>query len=201
MVHGKGSLLDKMPGDRWRKFANLRAYLAFMWTHPGKKLLFMGCELGMDTEWNHDQSIPSDLLEQHEHAAVQMLLRDLNALYLTEGALHQRDTDPAGFQWLVGDDAENSVFAFMRRGADGSPIVAIFNLTPQAIGDYRLGLPLGGQWHEALNSDAEQFGGSNAGNGGAVQADGEPCHGQQHSASVTLPPLGALILRHEGGHA
>ena len=201
VVHGKGSLLGKMPGDRWRKFANLRAYLAFMWTHPGKKLLFMGCELGMETEWNHDQSIPWELLEQHEHAAVQMLLRDLNALYLTEGALHERDTDPAGFQWLVGDDAENSVFAFMRRGADGSPIVAIFNLTPQAIGDYRLGLPLGGAWQEALNSDAEQFGGSNIGNGGTVRADGEPCHGQQHSASVTLPPLGALILRHEGTHA
>ena len=121
VVHGKGSLLAKMPGDRWRKFANLRLYLSLMWTHPGRKLLFMGCELGMETEWNHDQPLPWDLLDNPEHAAIQLLVRDLNRLYVSEPALHQRDSNPTGFQWLVADDSDNSVFAFARHG-DGEPI-------------------------------------------------------------------------------
>ena len=201
VVHGKGSLWNKMPGDRWRKFANLRAYLAFMWTHPGKKLLFMGCELGMETEWNHDVSLPWHLLEQPEHAAIQRLVRDLNRIYTSESALHARDTDPAGFQWLVGDDAENSVFAFMRSGGAGAPVVVVLNLTPDPQRHYRIGLPQSGRWREILNSDAAHYGGANLGNGGSVTADGPGIHGQPASTELTLPPLAALVLRHEGAHA
>ncbi|BBC73440.1 glycogen-branching enzyme [Altererythrobacter sp. B11] len=197
VVHGKGSLLNKMPGDRWRQLANLRAYLSFMWTHPGKKLLFMGCELGMEREWNHDESIPWHLLDQPEHAGIQMLLRDLNRLYTAEGALHARDTEPGGFQWLVADDAQNSVFAFVRYGVDAAPVAVAVNLTPQPHPAYRIGLPRSGQWREVLNSDAASYGGSNFGNGGTVMAEDSPLHGQAHSAAVALPPLGAIILRHE----
>jgi 1,4-alpha-glucan branching enzyme len=198
VVHGKGSLLNKMPGDRWRKFANLRAYLTFMWTHPGKKLLFMGSELAMDHEWNHDASLPWHLLDQPENAAVQLLLRDLNRHYLTEPALHARDTEPGGFQWLVVDDAQNSVYAYTRR-ADAGPLVAVvLNLTPQPLAGYRLGLPAGGVWREILNSDAHVYGGANIGNAGNIVADGTGLHGQQHSAALTLPPLGAIVVRHEG---
>ena len=198
VVHGKGSLLTKMPGDRWRQFANLRAYLSLMWTHPGKKLLFMGCELGMEREWNHDVSLPWDLLDQPDHAGIQRLVRDLNALYAGEVALYARDTDPGGFQWLVGDDAENSVFAFVRYGGEGAPIVVALNLLPEPRHDYSIGLPLGGEWREVLNSDAAIYGGANIGNGGGIQAAPHALHGQSHSAGLTLPPLGAIVLRHEG---
>ena len=198
VVHGKGSLWSKMPGDRWRKFANLRAYLAFMWTHPGKKLLFMGCELGMEREWNHDAPIPWELLDAPEHAAVQVLLRDLNRLYLAEPALHALDAEPGGFEWLVADDTANSVFAWLRRGGEGPPLAVAVNLTPEPRAAYRIGLPAAGTWRELLNSDAEAYGGANIGNGGGVVADGGPLHGQPVSAALTLPPLGAVILRPEG---
>ena len=198
VVHGKGSLWAKMPGDRWRKFANLRAYLAFMWTHPGKKLLFMGCELGMESEWNHDRSIPWDLLDQKDHAGVQLLLRDLNRLYRSEPSLHARDTEPGGFYWLVSDDAKNSVYAFARTGGDGAEIVVIANLTPEPQRGYRLGLPREGAWQEVLNSDAEIYGGSNLGNSGEITADGPSLHGQPASVEIALPPLGVIVLRHEG---
>jgi len=198
VVHGKGSLWNKMPGDAWQKSANLRAYLAFMWAHPGKKLLFMGCELGMDTEWNHDAQIPWHLLDDPSKAGVQMLLRDLNHLYLREPALHALDTEAGGFQWLVADDAQNSVFAFIRKGGDGAPIAVLLNLTPQPLPSYRVGLPHGGTWREICNTDATAYGGSNVGNGGAVEAYGDGCHGQSHSANVSLPPLGAVLLKHEG---
>ncbi|MFN3472671.1 MAG: 1,4-alpha-glucan branching protein GlgB [Blastomonas sp.] len=198
VVHGKGSLLGKMPGDRWRQFANLRAYFTLMWTHPGKKLLFMGCELGMDKEWNHDEGLPWHLLDLPEHAATQMLLRDLNRLYRSQDALHALDTDPAGFEWLVSEDAENSVFAFVRRGRSGPPVVVVLNLTPEPLTGYRIGLPSGGAWREALNSDAATYGGSNFGNGGTVHADGPSMHRQPRSAELNLPPLGAIILIHEG---
>ncbi len=201
VVHGKGSLWAKMPGDRWRKFADLRAYLAFMWTHPGKKLIFMGCELGMEHEWNHDAPIPWDLLDDPQHAAVQALLRDLNRLYLDEPALHALDTEPGGFQWIVGDDAQNSVFAYLRTGGGGAPMAVVLNLTPEPHDGYRIGLPRGGRWREVLNSDAASYGGGNIGNGGGVTADGEGLHGQPHSAALALPPLGAVILRHEGADA
>ena len=198
VVHGKGSLWGKMPGDAWQKTANLRAYLALMWAHPGKKLLFMGCELGMEAEWNHDAQIPWHLLDDPTHAGVQMLLRDLNHLYLREPALHAMDADPGGFQWLVADDAANSVFAFLRRGGGAPPIAVLLNLTPQPHGSYRVGLPQGGIWREILNTDADVYGGSNVGNAGAVQAYGDGCHGQPFSAHVTLPPLGAVLLQPEG---
>ncbi|OCW56972.1 1,4-alpha-glucan branching protein GlgB [Hoeflea olei] len=197
VVHGKGSLWNKMPGDRWRKFANLRLYLSLMWTHPGRKLLFMGCELGMETEWNHDRSLPWDLLDRPEHAAVQTLVRDLNRLYQAEPSLHRHDSDPTGFQWLVADDSENSVFAFLRHGA-GDPLAVVLNMTPQPHASYRVGLPHPGRWEEVLNSDAHRYGGSNMGNGGSVNAANRPLHGQPCSADITLPPLGAILLRHQG---
>jgi 1,4-alpha-glucan branching enzyme len=198
VVHGKGSLLNKMPGDRWRKFATLRAYLAFMWTHPGKKLLFMGCELGQDSEWNHDAEIPWDLLDRPDHAAIQRLVRDLNALYVGEPALHAGDADPAGFAWLVGDDAHNSVFVYLRSGGDGAPVVVLLNMGAQPQHHYTIGLPRAGTWREVLNSDAEIYGGGNIGNGGTVIAAANPARGQPASAQVTIPPLGAVLLRHEG---
>ena len=199
VVHGKGSLLGKMPGDRWRQLANLRAYLAFMWGHPGKKLLFMGNELAQESEWNHDDQIPWHLLERAEHAGVQRLVGDLNRLYRDEPALHRRDADPAGFEWLVGDDAKNSVFAFIRKGADGDPPLAfILNMTPQPHQDYRIGLPRAGRWAEVLNSDASIYGGSNRGNEGGVVAKADPLHNQLASAGVVVPPLAAVMLRYEG---
>ncbi|WP_290887898.1 alpha amylase C-terminal domain-containing protein [Hoeflea sp.] len=197
VVHGKGSLLTRMPGDRWRKFANLRLYLSLMWTHPGRKLLFMGCELGMEAEWNHDQPLPWGLIDHPEHAAIQRLVRDLNRLYVSEPALHQRDSNPSGFQWLVADDSENNVFAFVRHGDGGSVAVAL-NMTPQPLDAYRIGLPAAGNWTEVLNSDAERYGGSNTGNGGGAYASDHPMHGQPCSAEITPPPLGAILLRHQG---
>ncbi|GGO90034.1 1,4-alpha-glucan branching protein GlgB [Stakelama pacifica] len=196
VVHGKGSLLAKMPGDEWRKRANLRAYLSFMWTHPGKKLLFMGCELGQEREWNHDETLPWDLLDREEHAGIQRLVRDLNRLYADEPALHAKDCDPSGFTWIVGNDAENSVYTFARfADGDAAPVVVLMNLTPEPRTGYRTGMPRAGSWREVFNSDAALYGGTNMGNGGAVQAVADPAHGQPASAFVTLPPLSATILR------
>ena len=199
VVHGKGSLLGKMPGDRWQQFANLRAYLSFMWTHPGKKLLFMGCELGQPTEWNHDAQVDWSLLDQPEHAAVQRLVRDLNRLYAGEPALHARDADPGGFTWLVGGDADTSVFAYARFGREhDAPVVVLLNMTPEPRRGYELGLPRAGRWEEILNSDSERYGGANIGNGGTVWAERGGSHGQPASARVTFPPLGAVVLRWAG---
>ena len=195
VVHGKGSLLGKMPGDRWQQFATLRAYLSFMWTHPGKKLLFMGCELGQDTEWDHDRQIPWDLLDDADHAGVQRLVRDLNRLYSSEPALYKRDADPAGFRWLVGDDRTNNIFVYARfGGAADVPAVVLLNMAPEPRSGYRIPMPKPGRWVEIFNSDASIYGGGNIGNGGAVvaeAADGEPV------AEVTLAPLAAIILRFE----
>lgn len=193
VVHGKGSLLGKMPGDRWQRFANLRAYLSFMWTHPGKKLLFMGGELGQLAEWNHDQSPHWHLLEDPLHAGVQHLVGDLNRLYTSHAALHERDSDPAGFQWLIGDDASNSVFAY-RRMAEQGEVVVVVNLTPNPHFGYRVGLPQGGRWREVFNSDAAIYGGSNQGNGGGIQSEDVAQHGQPCSAALVLPPLSCVIL-------
>ena len=198
VVHGKGSLLGKMPGDAWRKFATLRAYFTFMWTHPGKKLLFMGGELAQDTEWNHDAQIPWHLLDQPDHAAVQRLIRDLNTLYAAEPALHAGDADPAGFQWIVGDDAEGGVFIYARLGGGGRPCVVCLNMSPEPRYGYRIGLPAAGRWDEVFNSDAAMYGGGNIGNGGRVEASATPARGQPASAEVVLPPLGAVILRFGG---
>jgi 1,4-alpha-glucan branching enzyme len=195
VVHGKGSLLGKMPGDAWQKRANLRAYLAFMWTHPGKKLLFMGIELGQPTEWNHDSQLPWHLLDDPGHRGMQALVRDLNHTYREHPALHVKDADPSGFAWVVGDDAGNSVYAFLRMGADGTPpALVICNLTPVPREDYRIGVPFGGWWKEIFNSDAAEYGGSGVGNGGGVEAQIEGSHGQPASLILTLPPLATLIF-------
>ncbi|MBC3948782.1 1,4-alpha-glucan branching protein GlgB [Pseudomonas folii] len=195
VVHGKHSLIDKMPGDRWQKFANLRAYLTFMWTHPGKKLLFMGCEFGQWREWNHDEQLDWYLLQYAEHIGVKKLVSDLNRVYREEKALHERDTEPMGFQWLIGDDAANSVFAYMRWSKEGEPLLVVANLTPVPREAYRVGVPFGGNWTELLNSDAEMYAGSNLGNGGGVHADEVKSHGQPVSLVLNLPPLAVLILK------
>jgi len=198
VVHGKGSLLQKMPGDRWQKFANLRAYLAFMWTHPGKKLLFMGCEFAQEREWDHDHSLDWHLLADPSHRGTQDLVRDLNRLYRTIGALHELDCDPGGFEWIEQNDFSNSVFAFLRKGSDGSdPILVVCNMTPVVRTDYRVGVPKGGEWNEILNTDAERYGGSNVGNYGTLEADDTLWHGRQNSLTMTLPPLATIVFRGE----
>ncbi|AXA54579.1 1,4-alpha-glucan branching protein GlgB [Pseudomonas thivervalensis] len=198
VVHGKRSLIDKMPGDRWQKFANLRAYLSFMWGHPGKKLLFMGCEFGQWREWNHDQQLDWYLLQYPEHRGVQKLVSDLNRLYREEPALHDQDDAPQGFQWLIGDDALNSVYAWLRWSKDGRPVLVVANFTPVPREAYRVGVPFGGRWVELLNSDADTYAGSNYGNGGGASTEEVPSHGQALSLELNLPPLAVLILRPEG---
>ncbi|MHC8407349.1 1,4-alpha-glucan branching protein GlgB [Pseudomonas sp. TMB3-21] len=198
VVHGKHSLIDKMPGDRWQKFANLRAYLSFMWGHPGKKLLFMGCEFGQWREWNHDQQLDWYLLQYPEHQGVQKLVADLNQLYREEPALHDQDHKPAGFQWLIGDDAINSVYAWLRWSSDGRPVLVVANFTPIPREAYRIGVPFAGRWTELINSDSEKYAGSNYGNGGGAFTEAEPSHGQPESLVLNLPPLAVLMFRPEG---
>ncbi|WP_244424836.1 1,4-alpha-glucan branching protein GlgB [Methylobacterium nodulans] len=199
VVHGKGSLFGKMPGDRWQKFANLRAYLGFMWGHPGKKLLFMGGEFGQEREWNHNQSLDWHLLEDRFHAGLKDLVRDLNRLYVGTPALHARDTEAAGFQWLVADDADNSVIAWARKGRhEGEIAVVVSNFTPVPRHGYRIGVPAPGYYREAINTDAAAYGGGNVGNYGGVEALCEPSHGQDCSLCLSLPPLGTLIFVREG---
>jgi 1,4-alpha-glucan branching enzyme len=194
VVHGKHALIDKMPGDRWQKFANLRAYLAFMWSHPGKKLLFMGCEFGQWREWSHDRELDWYLLNYPDHQGMSKLVQDLNRLYREQPALHQLDCSPEGFQWLIGDDQANSVFAWLRKDSAGKPLLVVANFTPVVRHGYQIGVPQAGQWRELLNSDAECYGGSNVGNGMAVEALAAVHHGQPAGLSLTLPPLGVLIL-------
>ncbi|MFC7703577.1 1,4-alpha-glucan branching protein GlgB [Plastorhodobacter daqingensis] len=195
VVHGKGSLIGQMAGDRWQKFANLRAYFSFMWTHPGKKLLFMGGEFAQEREWNHDQSLDWHLLDDPLHKGVQSLVADLNRLYRDQPALHRLDCDPEGFEWIDASDAAQSVLVYMRKSDDGAPPVVIAcNLTPIPRYDYRIGVPLAGGWREALNSDAERYGGSNVGNHGLMQADETPWHGRDHSLRLTLPPLATIVM-------
>ena len=199
VVHGKGSLLGKMPGDRWQKFANLRAYFGFMWGHPGKKLLFMGGEFGQEREWNHNQSLDWHLLGDGLHAGVKDLVRDLNHLYLSTPALHARDTEAAGFQWLVADDQDNSVIAWARKGREsGEVAVVVSNFTPVPRHGYRIGVPEGGFYREAINSDAERYGGSNVGNLGGLHAEPVESHGQPYSVVLTAPPLATTIFVREG---
>ncbi|WP_068300156.1 1,4-alpha-glucan branching protein GlgB [Pararhodobacter sp. CCB-MM2] len=194
VVHGKGSMLQKMPGDHAAKLSNLRAYYAFMWGHPGKKLLFMGCEFGQGHEWNHDQSLDWGVLGVPGHAGLQSLVRDLNTLYRAEPALHAKDAEPEGFQWIDRDAAAESVLSWVRRGFDGQrPVVVVSNFTPVER-RWRLGLPSGGRWREALNTDADRYGGGNHGNLGAVIADGPEHAGQPFSAEITLPGLSTLFL-------
>jgi 1,4-alpha-glucan branching enzyme len=195
VVHGKRSLLDKMPGDRWQKFANLRSLYAYMWAHPGKKLLFMGGELAEWEEWNYDGSLHWNLLEYAEHQGVQSLVRDLNATYRAEPALWEIDDDPAGFKWLEANDAANNVVAFARLGSTGEQaVVCVLNLSPVPRYEYRVGMPSSGRWREALNTDSAYYGGSGVGNLGGVDAEATPWHDQPYSALLTLPPLGAVWL-------
>jgi 1,4-alpha-glucan branching enzyme len=199
VVHGKGSLLGKMPGDRWQKFANLRAYLAFMYTHPGKKLLFMGTELAQEREWNHDESLDWHLLEDPMHRAVQALVRDLNRLYVSEPALHQLDCEPGGFAWIDCHDHENSVISYLRRASDPEDfVVVVCNLTPVVREGYRIGVPHGGYYSELLNTDSHYYGGSDVGNGGGLTALSVPMHGMPFCLELALPPLATLVLRPEG---
>lgn len=200
VVHGKGSMITRMPGDDWQRLANLRAYYAFMWTHPGKKLLFMGGEFAQWREWNHDDELDWALLDQPAHRGVHSLIRDLNGLYRALPALHAMDHHPEGFQWVVGDDHQNSVFAYLRSAGRGSRevVLVVVNMTPVPRPDYRLGVPFPGVWEECLNSDAAYYGGSNLGNGGRVEAGDTPSHGQPASLTLTLPPLATLILRYAG---
>jgi 1,4-alpha-glucan branching enzyme len=194
VVHGKGSLLTRMPGDRWQRFANLRALYGYMWAHPGKQLLFMGQEFAQEREWSHEHSLDWHLLAQPEHAGVMALVRELGRAYREQPALWQRDYDPSGFTWLESRDAAANVLAFVRRGEDaGRPLVCVCNLSPIVREHYRVGLPLEGAWSERLNTDSSAFGGGGAGNG-AIVAEPRPWHGQAHSAELTLPPLAVLWL-------
>jgi 1,4-alpha-glucan branching enzyme len=195
VVHGKRSLLDKMPGDRWQKFANLRSLYAYMWAHPGKKLLFMGGELAEWEEWNYDGSLHWNLLEYAEHQGVQSLIRDLNGIYRTQPALHEVDFEPTGFRWLEANDASNNVLAFARLDARGErPVVCVLNLSPVPRYEYRVGMPACCRWTELLNTDSGFYGGSGVGNLGGVEAEPVPWHDQPFSALLTLPPLGAVWL-------
>jgi 1,4-alpha-glucan branching enzyme len=192
VVHGKRSILGRMPGDQWQRFANLRAYYSFMFGHPGKKLMFMGCEFGQDSEWNHDVGLPWHLLDAPAHAGVQRLIRDLNRLYRTLPALHALDCDAAGFEWLVADDASNSTFAWLRKGPNPTDrCVVVVNFTPAVLNDYRVRVPFAGPWREVLNSDAAVYGGSNVGNAGTVSAVVTRDSPELH---LVIPPLSAIFL-------
>jgi 1,4-alpha-glucan branching enzyme len=195
VVHGKGSMLSKMPGDRWQKFANLRALYMYMWSHPGKKLLFMGLEFGQEAEWSDERSLDWHLLEAREHAGLQSLVRDLNRIYKAEPALWEQDFTPEGFWWLEPNDAENSVVAFARATKGGERVlVFVANLTPVPRTNYRLGLPRPGRWRELLNSDSGFYGGSDMGNLGGVEAEPLGWGGQPFTAEITLPPLAGIWL-------
>ncbi len=198
VVHGKGSLIGRMPGDRWQKFANLRAYFGFMWAHPGKKLLFMGGEIAQEREWNHDGEIDWFLLDDANHAGIQRLVRDLNALYRREPSLHTQDSKPEGFRWIIGDDRANSVFAFLRQGAPGDkPVLVVCNMTPVPRWNYRIGVPHDGLWREIANTDSRFYGGSDVGNSGTVGTTQAPMHGEPQSLDLTLPPLATIMLSPE----
>jgi len=198
VVYGKGSLIGKMRGDDWQKFANLRLLFAMMFAQPAKKLVFMGGEIAQWQEWNHDGSIEWDLLRYPPHEGVRRWVADLNALVRSNPALHQLDFDPSGFVWLNPNDSENSVLSFMRRARDPQDaVIAVFNCTPVPRHGYRIGVPTLGVWNEVLNSDAETYGGSGVGNLGSVETTPVPWHGQPRSLKLSLPPLGALFLRHD----
>lgn len=195
VVHGKRSLIGRMPGDRWQAMANLRAYLAFMWAHPGRKLLFMGGEFAQSSEWNADAGLEWRLLDFPEHRGVQRAVAEINRVYRETPALWQRDDDPGGFEWIDANDAASNVFTWIRWDDAGEPLVSAVNMSPLPRHGHRIGLPRGGRWDEVLNTDAEEFGGSGTGNLGGVDALGDPWHGRPASADITLPPLAAIWLR------
>jgi 1,4-alpha-glucan branching enzyme len=195
VVYGKRSLLSRMPGDRWQQFANLRLLYAYMYSQPGKKLLFMGGEFGQDHEWNHEASLDWHLLDDPPHRQLQLLIGELNRLYREEPALHELDCDPGGFHWIEADDAERSVLAYERIARDGHRVICALNFTPVPRFNYRLGVPAPGVWREILNTDAVELGGSGQGNLGAAEAAPVRAHRRELSINVTLPPLGAVLFR------
>jgi 1,4-alpha-glucan branching enzyme len=194
VVHGKGSLIGRMPGDEWQQFANLRLLYGYMWTHPGKKLLFMGGEFGQRREWNHEASLEWHVLQYPLHEGVQRWVRDLNRFYRTTPALYELDFSDAGFQWVDCDEADLSVISFLRLGSSGAPVLIACNFTPVPRANYRIGVPRGGRWRERLNSDAADYGGSGQGNLGAVDATQQGSHGRRYSLKVRLPPLAVVVL-------
>jgi 1,4-alpha-glucan branching enzyme len=195
VVHGKGSLVGKMPGDRWQQLAGVRAYLAFMWAHPGKQLLFMGSEFAQYAEWSESRGLDWWLLDNHDHRGVQRCVADLNRAYRETPALWRRDIDSAGFEWIDADDSAGNTFSWLRWGDDGDVLASVVNFSGGPHEDYRLGLPYGGAWTEVVNTDAEVYGGSGVGNMGTVHAEDVPCHGRPYSVTLRVPPLGALWLR------
>ncbi len=194
VVYGKGSMIGKMPGDEWQRFANLRAYYGFMWGHPGKKLMFMGGEIAQEREWNHDRGLDWFSLDDPNRRGIQRLVADLNHAYRDHPSLHRLDASPEGFEWVVLHDADQSVYAWIRRAPGAPPALVVCNFTPMPRTHYRLGVPAPGHWREIVNTDAGLYGGSNAGNSGGAYADGGEQHGFAHSVSLTLPPLSTLIL-------
>jgi len=195
VVHGKGSILDRMPGDTWQKFANLRAYYGFMWTHPGKKLLFMGCEFAQGKEWDHDGELDWQQLDVHWHSGVKRLVKDLNTVYTNTPALYEKDCLHDGFAWLEHDNSEQSIYSFIRYGEDKqAPVIVLCNFTPQCHQHYNVGVPVSGFYQELLNSDAEIYGGSNQGNLGGVESITGQCQGQAQHISITVPPLSTVIF-------
>jgi 1,4-alpha-glucan branching enzyme len=197
VVYGKKSLIEKMPGDRWQKFANLRLLLGYMWTHPGKKLLFMGCEIGQRREWSHERQLDWELTHEADHAGLQGWIRDLNRAYSQRPELHRLDFSHSGFEWVDNHDNDTSVITFLRKSEEGAPVLVACNFTPVVRQDYRVGVPAGGAWLETLNSDAPFYGGSGVGNMGRVEAQDTPWHGRPHSLSLTLPPLAIVVLAPE----
>jgi 1,4-alpha-glucan branching enzyme len=197
VVHGKRSLLGRMPGDHWQRFANLRAYFAFMYAYPGKKLLFMGAEFAQEREWDHDRSLDWHLTRDPAHAGVQWLVRDLNRLYQSVPALHELDCESGGFEWIDCNDADNSVISFIRKGRDSRIVIVVCNFTPVVRRDYRIGVPYAGRYLERINTDAADYGGSGIGNGGSAIAESLPFHGRPCSLNLVLPPLATLVFQPE----
>jgi len=196
VVHGKGSLIGKMPGDLWQKFANMRLLYGYMYAQPAKKLLFMGGEFGQWAEWSHEESLEWHLLQYASHRQLQQWVADLNRTYRAEKALHELDCDPAGFEWIDGSDSQQSMLSFMRKSAgDSEIIVAVFNFTPVPRQNYRVGVPRSGYWKEILNSDSKQYGGADFGNLGGVEAERRATHGRPWSVNLNVPPMGALFLK------
>jgi 1,4-alpha-glucan branching enzyme len=198
VVYGKGSLLRKMPGDRWQQLANLRAYLGYMWAHPGKQLLFMGSEFGQLSEWAESRSLDWWHLDDPAHRGVLDLVRDLNRVYRENEALYSQDVDPAGFQWIDANDAQGNTLSFVRYGKNGQALACIANFAGTPHHHYRVGLPRGGRWREVVNTDAGGYGGSGVGNLGGVDAEARTWHGQPWSAELTVPPLATVWFVHEG---
>ena len=197
VVYGKCSLLEKMPGDPWQKAANLRLAFGWMFCHPGKKLVFMGGEFGQSREWNHDQSLDWHELNDPRHAGIARWFADVCRFYRESPELWKLDASPKGFEWIDCSDRDSSVVSFIRRDGEGRTLALVANFTPVVRTGYRVGLPCGGGWREVLNSDAEVYGGSGAGNMGRVEAEAEEFHGRPYSAELTLPPLGCVVLKPE----